>query len=89
MGSKRKFWSIVFDTSTTDHDPRIGKHVFPIKEIVMKKVFLLAFAFLPSVGTASAAVTTQKWTDGWDNFGEPLDKTRSTVEWSVNPSSIA
>ena len=47
----------------------------------MKKGFLFAFALLLSVGTASAA-TTQRWTDGWDNFGEPLDRAKSSVAMS-------
>lgn len=49
----------------------------------MKKIFLLAGVLLLSVGAASAA-TTQKWTAGWDNFGEPLNYTKSKVTWSVN-----
>jgi hypothetical protein len=28
--------------------------------------------------------TTQKWTTGWDNFGEPLDLAHSKIVWSVS-----
>ena len=34
--------------------------------------------------TASAASTTQEWSLGWDNFGEPLNLTKSSVKWSVS-----
>jgi hypothetical protein len=49
----------------------------------MKKRFLLALAVLLVAGTASA-VTTQKWTTGWDNFSEPLNLTSSKIMWSVS-----
>jgi hypothetical protein len=35
-------------------------------------------------GAASAQTTTQEWTTGWDNFGEPLDLTHSNIKWSVS-----
>jgi hypothetical protein len=47
----------------------------------MKRIFLVAFALLLSVSTLAAK--TQKWTDGWDNFSEPLNLTNSSVTWSV------
>jgi hypothetical protein len=48
----------------------------------MKRMFLVALVL--SAGTALAASTTQKWTAGWDNFGEPLNYSKSKVTWSVN-----
>jgi len=48
----------------------------------MKRIFLVAVALLLSASAASAA-TMQKWTAGWDNFGEPLNYTRSKISWSV------
>ncbi|MBV9304476.1 MAG: hypothetical protein JOY62_06330 [Acidobacteriaceae bacterium] len=36
--------------------------------------------------TASAAITTQDWSRGWDNFGEPLNLTKSNIKWSVSSS---
>jgi hypothetical protein len=52
--------------------------------MAMKRIFLLAVALVMSAGTASAAMTTQKWTPGWDIFSEPLDFTHSNVKWSVS-----
>jgi hypothetical protein len=52
----------------------------------MKKTLLLAVAILLSVSAASAQTTKQTFTTGWDNFGEPLDLTRSNVTWSVSPA---
>jgi hypothetical protein len=52
----------------------------------MKRKFLLAAALLLSVGVASAS-TTQKWTAGWDLFGEPLNYTKSHITWSVSSTS--
>jgi hypothetical protein len=54
----------------------------------MKMTFLLALAMLLAVGTDSAAVTTQKWTAGWDNFSEALDFTHSNIKWAVSPTPI-
>jgi hypothetical protein len=51
----------------------------------MKK--LLMMALLLSASAGFAGTTTQKWTAGWDNFGEPLNYTTSKVAWSVNASS--
>jgi len=52
----------------------------------MKKIMLVAAVLLMSAGAASAA-TTQKWTAGWDNFGEPLNLTKSKIIWSVDPTT--
>ena len=52
----------------------------------MKKMVLLAMALLMSTGAASAA-TKQKWTAGWDNFGEPLNYMKSTVKWTVSAAT--
>jgi hypothetical protein len=52
----------------------------------MKMICLLALAMLLAVGTDSAAVTTQKWTAGWDNFSEGLDFTHGNIKWSVSPT---
>ncbi len=51
----------------------------------MKRIaLLLAATLLLSGGTAFATATTQKWTTGWDNFGEPLDLAHSKIVWSVS-----
>jgi hypothetical protein len=51
--------------------------------MAMKRILLLV-ALLVSAGTAFGAVTTQKWTAGWDNFSEPLSFTKSKISWSVS-----
>jgi hypothetical protein len=51
----------------------------------MKKLLMMALLLSASVGFAGT--TTQKWTAGWDNFGEPLDYPKSKVAWSVNANS--
>ena len=48
----------------------------------MKTTILLAAALLLTVVAASAQ-TTQEWTTGWDNFGEPLDLIHSNIKWSL------
>ena len=53
----------------------------------MKRIFLLVVALLLATGTAFAAATMQKWTAGWDNFGEPLNYTTSKITWSVNTTT--
>jgi hypothetical protein len=63
--------------------------VFPdfsiAREDDMKRILPLVTAtLLLSAGWASAAITTQKWTTGWDNFSEPLDLTHSSIKWSVS-----
>jgi len=45
---------------------------------------VVVVALLLSATFASAAATTQKWTAGWDNFGEPLNYSKSKITWSVN-----
>jgi len=52
----------------------------------MKKLIALAGAMLLVV-CASSASTTQKWTAGWDNFGEPLNYSKSKIMWSVNSTT--
>lgn len=51
----------------------------------MKRTFLVMAVLLLSA-SATWAVTTQKFTPGWDNFGEPLNYKKSNVKWSVNPT---
>jgi hypothetical protein len=50
----------------------------------MKRILPVAATLLLSAGTAFATATTQKWTTGWDNFGEPLDLAHSKIVWSVS-----
>jgi hypothetical protein len=52
-----------------------------------KGIVWLAVALLLSASSALAGTTTQKWTAGWDNFSEPLNYQKSSVKWSVNPTS--
>jgi hypothetical protein len=49
-----------------------------------RMILLLALAIVLVAITASAATTTQKFITGWDNFGEPLNFTKSNVKWSVS-----
>jgi hypothetical protein len=49
----------------------------------MKRITTLSAILLAAVA-ASAATTTQKFSAGWDNFGEPLNFTKSNVKWSVS-----
>jgi len=57
------------------------------KENNLKRaLFLIATAILVMAGAACATTTTQSWTPGWDNFGEPLNLTKSNVKWSVSSS---
>jgi hypothetical protein len=50
----------------------------------MKRILVLASTIFMFVLAASAATTTQSWTAGWDNFGEPLNFTKSNIKWSVS-----
>ena len=51
----------------------------------MKNIMLsFVSAILLLAVTSSAASTAQEWTLGWDNFGEPLNLTKSNVKWSVS-----
>ena len=57
----------------------------------MNKILILVVALVLSTSGVFAQIdapqaTTQKFTTGWDNFGEPLDKTKSHVKWSVSPT---
>jgi hypothetical protein len=49
-----------------------------------RMMLLLASAILMVAVKASAATPTQPWTLGWDNFGEPLNLTKSNIKWSVS-----
>jgi hypothetical protein len=49
-----------------------------------RMVRLLIVAILLVAVSAPAATTTQQWTLGWDNFGEPLNFTKSNIKWSVS-----
>jgi len=55
----------------------------------MKRIFLIMLALLLSATAALAGPATQgqKWTAGWDNFGEPLNYQSSRVSWSVNSTN--
>jgi hypothetical protein len=55
--------------------------------MAMKRTVLLVGALLLLASALSAAATTQKWTAGWDNFGEPLNYKKSSIRWSVNPTT--
>jgi hypothetical protein len=50
----------------------------------MKRTFLMMGALLLLASTTFATTTTLKWTAGWDNFGEPLNYTKSKVIYSVD-----
>ena len=52
----------------------------------MRKVCAVATVLLLSVGAVFARTTTQKWTPGFDVFNEPLNYTKSKVQWAVSPS---
>ena len=60
-----------------------------MKTISMKRLMkqLWIVALLLSANAAFGATTNQKWTAGWDNFGEPLNYTKSKVSWSVNATT--
>ena len=52
----------------------------------MKKVLVVAALLVFSASILSASTTKQKWTAGWDYFSEPLNYTKSTIQWSVSAS---
>lgn len=52
----------------------------------MQRIFVAAMAFVLSASMASAGTVKQAWVAGWDDFGEPLNYTKSNVEWSVSRS---
>ena len=54
----------------------------------MKKTPLLASMMIVLAITASAT-TTQKFTAGWDNFGEPLNFAKSNVKWLVSSTTTS
>ena len=54
----------------------------------MKKISFLLAALLLSISAVSAQTHTQKWTAGWDIFGEPLNYTNSKVQWSVSTHKL-
>jgi hypothetical protein len=55
-----------------------------LMRVTSKVGVLLTAALFLSAGTASAqSIRTQGWTSGWDNFSEPLDFTKSKINWTV------
>jgi len=54
----------------------------------MKKAFAVAVLLFASASWVSASTTKQLWTAGWDNFNEPLNFTKSNVQWSVSRSRM-
>jgi len=62
----------------------IRRHVSTSAALIALAV--LAFASFSSAAFAQTATapTNQKWTKGWDNFGEPLNLTSSKITWSVS-----
>lgn len=52
----------------------------------MKKAMAVAALLICFAGVLSASATKQQWTAGWDNFGEPLNYTKSNIQWSVSAS---
>jgi hypothetical protein len=48
----------------------------------MNKMLAVASLLLVLAGVSPAS-TKQKWTAGWDNFGAPLNYSKSSVSWSV------
>jgi len=50
----------------------------------MKKALAVAALLIFSASTLSASTTKQKWTAGWDYFSEPLNYTKSNIQWSVS-----
>ncbi len=53
----------------------------------MKRTFCMVVPLLLSASFALAGATRQKWTAGWDIFNEPLNYEKSSVTWSVNPTT--
>jgi hypothetical protein len=52
----------------------------------MKRTVVVAITLVLLAGMASAGTVKQLWTAGWDYFGEPLNYTKSNVQWSVSTS---
>jgi hypothetical protein len=54
----------------------------------MKRIFALAALFVLSAGVSSAGTVKQAWAPGWTNLHEPLNYSKSNVEWSVAGSNL-
>ncbi|MBI3478696.1 MAG: hypothetical protein HY010_23455 [Acidobacteria bacterium] len=54
----------------------------------MKKLCLILVTLVLATGAASGAATTEKWVNGWSNFNEPLNLTKSKVQWSVAKNKL-
>ena len=52
----------------------------------MKTLITFTALLLLVAVEASAGTTKQLWTAGWDDFNEPLNFTKSNVQWSVSAS---
>jgi len=52
----------------------------------MKKALAVAAMLMFSAGALWGSATRQKWTAGWDYFSEPLNYTKSNIQWSVSAS---
>ncbi len=52
----------------------------------MKKALAVAALLVFFASALSATATKQKWTAGWDYFSEPLNYTKSNIQWSVSAS---
>ncbi len=55
----------------------------------MKKKIVLLVVLLLLAGAALAQTHTQKWAAGWDDFSEPLNYTKSNVQWSVATGKLS
>lgn len=72
---------------------RLSSRALPFMRGSATVAFMLVAALFLLAVTASSQMTepltatTQKWTAGWDNFGEPLDFTHSNITWSVSPTT--
>jgi len=55
-----------------------------MKKLITAGTLVLLFVISAGVSVASATMTKQSWTAGWDNFGEPLNYTKSSIQWSVS-----
>ena len=54
----------------------------------MKKICLFLAALILLTSGAFAATTTEKWAAGWSNLHEPLNYTKSKVQWSVASTKL-
>jgi hypothetical protein len=55
--------------------------------LIVLSIFVLTAGGVCPLQAQPLAPTTQKWTAGWDNFGESLNYTKSNVVWSVSSTS--